>query len=214
MHHLLLLVSLVAQNRSADYLALARSQIVTNQLENAAQTLTVALGRAAYTLDTVNVYVWRGALDYQRGFIGQARMNFRRALRLHADPEIIGLDSLSPELATLFDSEYRGNRIFLSCDVDEPARIRWGPAFVYPEDLRPHRVVGRALLRVVVDTLGQISARSIEFLEPPDSGFIAPLTEMLTASQFYPARIKGRLVQSFLAYQFEFTPAGLTAQRE
>lgn len=214
MQQLLLVVSLVAQSHTADFLAIARSQIATNQLERAEQTLAAALDRAAYTLDTVHVYIWRGAVDYQRGLISHARLNFRRALRLHADPEVTGLDSLSPDLAAVYDSEYRGHRVFLSCDVDEPARMRSGAAFIYPEELRPRRVVGRALLRVVVDTLGQINARSIEFLETPDSGFIAPLTEMLTASQFYPARIKGRLVRSFLAYQFQFTPAGLTTQRE
>lgn len=214
MQHVLLIVSVLMQGRTADFVSLAQSQIVANKLDDADLTLRAALARAAYTLDSVSVYIWRGVLDYQRGSISHARLNFRRAFRLHAEPEVTGLDSLPAELASIYDSEYRGNRIFMSCDVDEPARARAGPAFVYPPELRPHGVEGRALIRVVVDTLGQVNARSIEFLETPDSGFIAPLTEMLTATQFYPARIRGRLVQSFLAYQFRVTPGGLTARRE
>jgi hypothetical protein len=194
--------TLLAQYRSAQLLTDARLHIADSQWDSADAELRAALESAPYLMDSCWAYAWRGILEYQRGSIALARLNFRRAFTLHPEPGISGLDSLSPGLARLFDSQYRAIRTFSSNDVDEPARWREGPAFVYPPELRARRIEGHALLRVAVDTLGHVDPRSIEVIETPDSGFIEPLTQMMVATAFHPARIKGRPVRSLLAYQF------------
>ena len=157
-------------------------------------------------MDSVNTFVWRGVLEYQRGNSSLARLNFRRALKLHPDPGVSGLEAFSPGLAKLYDSEFRAVRVFAARDLDEPARWRIEPVFVYPAALRSRRIAGHALIRVVVDTLGRVEDRTIEILETPDSAFIHPLKRMLIATPFNPGRIKGRPVKSAASFQFNLTP--------
>jgi hypothetical protein len=86
------------------------------------------------------------------------------------------------------------------------ARWRIPPVFVYPAVLKPRRIAGHALVRMVVDTLGNVDERSIDILEVPDSAFFAPLRQTLVASRFEPARSKGRPVRTSVSYQFNLTP--------
>jgi len=90
-----------------------------------------------------------------------------------------------------------------------PARWRVPAVFVYPAALKPRRISGHALVKMVVDTVGNVEEKSIEILDIPDSAFVGPLREMLLASRFEPARSKGRPVKSSLSHQFNLTPPPL-----
>jgi len=168
--------------------------------------LSEALDTAPYIMDSAWAYVWRGVLEYERGHRELARRSLRRALALYPDPGIRGLDTISPGLANLFDTESRATRTFRAWDLDQPVRWLAVPQFPYPRELRPRRVSGRAVVRVIVDTLGHVDERNIEILETPDPAFAAPLKQMMTAVVFSPARIAGRPVRSLVSYRLELTP--------
>lgn len=195
-----------AQDASARFIATARDRIVGGDYAKADTVLAEALASAAYVMDSVNALIWRGVLEYQRGNISLARLSFRRAFKLHIPLDVPGLDTISPDLARLFDSEYRAVRIFPPREVEVMARWRIPPVFVYPAVLKPRRIAGHALVRMVVDTLGNVDERSIDILEVPDSAFFAPLRQTLVASRFEPARSKGRPVRTSVSYQFNLTP--------
>jgi tetratricopeptide (TPR) repeat protein len=151
-------------------------------------------------------YVWLGVLEYKSGHHELARRSFRRALALYPDPGIRGLDTISSEVANLFDTESRATRTFRAWDLDQPVRWLAVPQFAYPRELRPRRVSGRAVVRVIVDTLGRVDERNIEILETPDPAFATPLKQMMTAVVFSPARIAGKPVRSLVSYRLELTP--------
>jgi len=187
----------------------ARDYIVAGDYAMADSLLTEALASAVYVMDSVTVLVWRGVLEYQRGNRSLARLNFRRAFTLHVPSDVYGLETISPDLARVFDSEYRAVRIFPAVEIDAPARWRIPPVFVYPAALKPRRIAGHALVHMVVDTVGNVEERSIEILDTPDSAFIEPLRATLRVSRFEPARSKGRPVKTSVSYQFNLTPPPL-----
>jgi TonB family protein len=196
-----------AQNANAPLIANARDRIAGGDYAKADTVLAEALESAAYVMDSVNALIWRGVLEYQRGNISLARLSFRRAFKLHVPSDVPSLDAISPDLARLFDSEYRAVRIFPAREVDVIAHWRIPPVFGYPAVLKPRRIAGHALVRMVVDTLGNVEERSIDILDAPDSAFGAPLRQTLVASRFEPARSKGRPVKTTVSYQFNLTPA-------
>jgi len=198
-----------AQQGNPALVATARDYIAAGDYAKADSVLTEALAGAFYVMDSVDALVWRGVLEYQRGNRSLAQLNFRRAFTLHVPTEVPGLETISPGVARLFDSEYRAIRIFSAREVDAPAQWRIPPVFVYPAVLKPRRISGHALVKMVVDTLGNVEEKSIEILDVPDSAFIRPLRETLLASRFDPARSKGRPVKSSLSYQFNLTPPPL-----
>ncbi|MFN2572088.1 MAG: hypothetical protein ABR537_10855 [Gemmatimonadales bacterium] len=167
----------------------------------------MALATAPYIMDSCWTYVWRGVLEYQQGNPSLARLNFRRALRLYADPDF-PLDSVSPSLAKLYDSEFRAVRVFAARDADQPARWKIGPALAYPTALRARSMPpsGHALVRWIVDTAGRVAEGDIEVLQTPDSAFVAPLKQMLVKAVFTPALIGGRPVRTMVASLFTLTP--------
>jgi hypothetical protein len=187
----------------------ARDYIVAGDYAKADSVLTEALAGAYYVMDSVDVLVWRGVLEYQRGNRALARLNLRQAFKLHVPNQVTGLETISPGLARFFDSEYRAVVVFPARDIDVPARWRVPAVFVYPAVLKPRRISGHALVRMVLDTLGNVDEKSIEILDIPDSAFVGPLREMLLASRFEPARSKGRPVKSSLSHQFNLTPPPL-----
>lgn len=197
-----------AQEANPALIATARDCIVAGDYAKADTLLTKALVSAVYVMDSVDALVWRGVLEYQRGNVSVARLSLRGAFKLHVPYDVPQLDAISPALARFFDSEYRAIRVFPAKEVDVPARWRIPPVFVYPAVLKPRRIAGHALVHMVVDTLGRVEEGSIEILETPDSAFVAPLRETLLASQFEPARSKGRLVKSSVSYQFNLQPPG------
>lgn len=187
----------------------ARDYIVAGDYAKADSVLTEALAGAYYVMDSVDVLVWRGVLEYQRGNRALAQLNLRQAFKLHVPNQVTGLETISPGLARFFDSEYRAVLVFPARDIDVPARWRVPAVFVYPAVLKPRRISGHALVKMVLDTLGNVEEKSIEILDIPDSAFVGPLREMLLASRFEPARSKGRPVKSSLSYQFNLTPPPL-----
>ncbi len=187
-------------------LAAARAHIASRQWDSADVALSEALDAAPYIMDSAWAYVWRGVLEYQRGNRQLARLSFRRALALYPDPGIRGLDTISPGLANLFDTEFRATRTFRRWDLDQPVRWLASPQLAYPRELRPRRVSGPALVRVIVDTLGHVDERNIEILEIPDAAFTTPLKQMMTAVMFSPARIAGKPVRSLVSYRLDLTP--------
>jgi len=178
-------------------LAAARAHIASRQWDSADVALSEALDAAPYIMDSAWAYVWRGVLEYQRGNRQLARLSFRRAR---------GLDTISPGLANLFDTEFRATRTFRRWDLDQPVRWLASPQLAYPRELRPRRVSGPALVRVIVDTLGHVDERNIEILEIPDPAFTTPLKQMMTAVMFSPARIAGKPVRSLVSYRLDLTP--------
>jgi Tfp pilus assembly protein PilF len=197
-----------AQEANPALIASARDRIVAGDYAKADTLLAKALASAVYVMDSVDAVVWRGVLEYQRGNMSLAQLSLRRAFKLHVPYDVPQLEAISPALARFFDSEYRAIRIFPAREVDVPAHWRIPPVFVYPAVLKPRRIAGHALVHMVVDTLGRVEERSIEILETPDSAFVAPLRETLLASQFEPARSRGRPVKSSVSYQFNLTPPG------
>ncbi len=187
----------------------ARDYIVAGDYAKADSVVTEALASAVYVMDSVNALVWRGVLEYQRGNRGLAQLSFRRAFKLHVPSDVTGLETISPGVARLFDSEYRAVRVFPAREVDVPARWRVPPVFVYPAVLKPRRISGYALVHMVVDTLGNVEEKSIEILDTPDWSFVGPLRETLLASRFEPAQLKGRPVKSSVSYQFNLMPPPL-----
>ena len=187
----------------------ARDYIVAGDYAKADSVLTAALASAYYVMDSVDALIWRGVLEYQRGNRALAQLNLRQAFKLHVPNEVTGLETISPGLARFFDSEYRAVAVFPARDIDVPARWRVPAVFVYPAVLKPRRISGHALVKMVLDTLGNVEEKSIEILDIPDSAFVGPLREMLLASRFEPARSKGRPVKSSLSYQFNLTPPPL-----
>src|SRR4029077_5318231 len=91
----------------------------------------VALSAAYYVMDSVDVLVWRGVLEYQRGNRALAQLNFRQGFHLHVPNQITGLERIYPRLARFFDSEYRAVLVFPARDIDVPARWRVPAVFVY-----------------------------------------------------------------------------------
>ena len=196
----------LAQSRSAQLLQAARRHISANQLDSAEAELRSSLDAATYTMDSVNVFVWQGILERLRGSDSLARLNFRRAIWLNPVTTVRGLDEISPGLGDLYEAEARAARVYTATDLQQPPAWSAGPAVVYPPDLRRRRVAGRATVRVVVDTLGHVEPRSIEVIETPDSGFVAPLTQMMLATTFTPGRAGGHPVRSAAFFSFNLTP--------
>ena len=203
---LLLPRGLPAQNRSEGLVILARQYMAAGQWGKADTALSSALGAAAYVMDSVDVFVWRGVYQYFQGSDSLVRLSFRRALELRQITSVTGLDKISPALADLFENEARPFRIYRATELDVPAVWRSGPKLAYPPDLLQRRVAGHALIRAVVDTLGRIEDRSFVVLEAPDSAFNAPLRQMVVAAQFTPGRVKGRVVRSQIDLGFSLYP--------
>lgn len=195
-----------AQEPTSQLIVYARDYIAAGEYAKADSVLTEALEAAAYVMDSVEALVWRGVLEYQRGNVSLARLSFRRAFKLHSETGVSGLEAFSPGLARVYDSEYRAERIFSSRELDEQARWRIDPVFIYPPALRSRRIAGYALIRMVLDTTGHVEERTIEILDTPDSAFIPALKRTLLATPFYPGRIKGRPVRSAVSFQFHLTP--------
>lgn len=168
--------------------------------------LSDALQSAPYVMDSAWVHIWRGVLEYQRGEPELARLSFRRAFALHPDPGVRDLDTIATELATLFDAEFRASRTFRTWDIDEPVRWVISPPLEYPRGLRARRVSGTALVRMLIDTLGQVDERSIEILGIPDPAFRPPLERMMLNAVFTPARIGGKPVRALVAFRVTLAP--------
>jgi len=213
--------ALAAQSRSAALLGAAQARITAHDWTAADSALTGALGSALYVMDSVNVFVWRGILEHMRGNDSLARLNFRRLINEHRITSVEGLDKVSPGLGDLFEAEARPYRVYSDSQVDQRAAWMSGPKLAYPPQLLRARVSGHAIVRAVVDTLGEAEGEGLMVVESPDTAFDAPLQQMVLAARFSPARRKGYAVRSVVTLGFDLHPPApenptrlITAARE
>ena len=200
--------ALAAQGRTDARIATARAYITARQFDQADTALSVALDSAAYLMDTVHVFVWRAILEHLRGSDGLARESFHAAIGLYPPLRVNGLEQVAPGLDTIFESVSRSMRVYNAGQLDEPATWQSGRSLTYPPELRRRRVGGQALISAVVDTTGHVEGETFRVLDVPDSGFIAPLRDMLLAATFKPGRLKGHAVRSGIDLSFTLTPPG------
>lgn len=197
---------LAAQSHSEQLVNTARRRMVAQDWTGADSALAAALGSALYVMDSVNVFVWRGVLEFYRGNDSLARVNFRRIVMEHHMTGVRDLDKIDPALADLFETEARPFRIYPDTMLDQKAAWLSGPALAYPAALRRRRVAGRAIIQATIDTLGRVEERGLMVLESPDPAFEAPLVNMMLAAQFTPARRRGHSVRSTVTLRFDLTP--------
>ena len=201
--------ALAAQSLAVDLIQEARARMSVNDLDSAAVLLTAAMSSATNRGDSVTVYAWRAILAFNQGSDSGARLAFHQALALDSTLQIPDLWKFAPRLAQLLETErleLRPGIVFPSENVeDKPTRLS-GPAVVYPPDLLRRQVRGRAVVGLIVDTLGRVEERSIEIFETPDSGMNAPLRTMVLASTFSPGRLHGRRVRTMTALVVDLVP--------
>jgi len=198
--------ALAAQGRTDALITIAHAHIAAGQFDEADTALNHALGAAAYLMDTVHVFVWRAILEHMRGSDSLARVNFHSALVLYSALRVNGLDQIAPGLADVFESELRRFRVYPDSEVDQRAAWVSGPKLAYPPDMLRRRVAGHALVRAVIDTLGEAEGFGLIVLESPDPAFDEPLQQMMMAAQFSPARRKGQAVRSQVTLGFDLHP--------
>jgi TonB family protein len=198
--------ALAAQSRTDGLIATARAHVIAHEFDQADTSLKQALESAGYLMDSVHVFIWRGILEHMRGSDSLARQNFHAALVLYPPLRVSGLDQLSPGLADVFEAEASGLRVYSDSEVDQRAAWVSGPKFAYPPALLPRRVEGHAIVRAVIDTLGEVEGTGLMVIGSPDSAFDEPLKRMVFAAQFTPARRKGRLVRSVITLGFDLRP--------
>ncbi len=198
--------ALAAQGRTDALITIAHAHIAARQFDEADTALSHALGAAAYLMDTVHVFVWRAILQHMRGSDSLARVNFHSALVLYSALRVNGLDQIAPGLADVFESEVRRFRVYPDSEVDQRAAWVSGPKLAYPPDMLRRRVAGHALVRAVIDTLGEAEGFGLIVLESPDPAFDEPLQQMMMAAQFSPARRKGQAVRSQVTLGFDLHP--------
>ena len=203
---LIVVPALAAQNRTDARIAIARARITARDFRAADTELATALDSAAYLMDSVHVFVWRGILEYLQGSDSVARQSFRSALMLYPALRVNNLDQVAPGLDAVFQSEFRGRHIYSGSELDEQAAWRSGSPLVYPADLRRRKVAGQAVLTAVVDTLGHVEEPSIRVIDVPDSGFLEPLRRMMLGATFTPGRLKGQVVRTRVDLKFTLTP--------
>ncbi len=198
--------AVAAQSRSAALLGTAQARITAHNWTAADTALNNALASALYVMDSVNVFIWRGILEHMRGNDSLARVSFRRLINEHRITAVEGLDKVSPGLDDLFESEARPYRVYSDSQVDQRAAWVSGPKLAYPPQFVRARVSGHAIVRAVVDTLGEAEGEGLIVVESPDPAFDAPLQQMVLAAQFAPARRKGHAVRSVVALGFDLHP--------
>jgi len=119
--------------------------------------LSGAFESALYLLDTVNVFVWRGILEHLRGNDSLARAQFSAGRVIASDTgEGLGPDFAGPRRSVRIGSAsvpgLCGTASWIS------AQRGSGPKFAYPPELLPRRVTGHAIVRAMIDSLGEAEA--------------------------------------------------------
>ena len=200
---------LAAQGHTADLVERARARLALSDLDSTAVLLDAAMASATNRDDSVTTYAWRAILAFNQGSDSGARMAFHQALELDSALQIPDLWKSAPRLAQFLEAErleLRPGIVFPAQNVeDKPSRLS-GPAVVYPPDLLRRQVRGRAVVGLIVDTLGRAEERSIEIYQTPDSGMNVPLRTMVLASTFSPGRLHGRRVRTMIALAIDLVP--------
>lgn len=98
-----------------------------------------------------------------------------------------------------------GEAILLAAEVDEPATVIRQGLPKYPKVLEALGVSGRVVLEFVVDTTGAVEPNSLRVVLSSAPGFEAAALEAMRATQFTPARARGRPVRQLASQAVNFT---------
>lgn len=98
-----------------------------------------------------------------------------------------------------------GGAILLAAEVDEPVTVLRQGIPEYPKVLEAQGVSGRVVVEFVVDTAGAVEPNSLRVVVSSTSGFEAAALEAVRATQFSPARARGRLVRQLASQAVNFT---------
>lgn len=99
----------------------------------------------------------------------------------------------------------KGEAILLAAEVDEPVTVLRQGIPKYPRVLEGLGVSGRVVLEFVVDTTGAVEPNSLRVVLSSAPGFEAAALEAVRATQFSPARARGRLVRQLASQAVNFT---------
>lgn len=197
---------LAAQTRAAALVDAAHARLTANDLDSAEVLLHAALDSATQADDSATALAWTGVLAFMRADEPATRLAFAQALRLGVSLNVEGLTRASPRLAQLYEEERQALAVYISTNLDEKPRRLSGPPVVYPPDVLRRQVRGRAMVGLIIDTLGHADSSSIEILVTPDSDLNAPLRRMILASTFTPGRINGRAVRTLSQLAIDLVP--------
>lgn len=211
--------AIASQSRAAQLLDSARVQVSANHLDSAGALLREALDTAAHAdlPERQNALVWTGIVQFLRGDEALARTAFGRALALDSTLDVKGLDRISPELARLFrdtkQAAARQGYFYVASGVDESPRRLSGPPIEYPWTLvrAPSHPRGRVVVAAIIDSSGRAEPASLDVLSTPDSALVAPVKQMMVASQFSAGRLKGAAVRVMIQMAVDVQPPRLSA---
>lgn len=97
------------------------------------------------------------------------------------------------------------NRYYLAAEVSEKAEPIEIPPLIYPEDAYLRRIEGIVILRVFINASGGIDSVDILSAQPPDV-FERSALDAVLSTQFHPARLFGRPVNSQKTLEIRFDP--------
>lgn len=97
------------------------------------------------------------------------------------------------------------NRYYLAAEVSEKAEPIEIPPLIYPEDAYLRRIEGIVVLRVFINASGGIDSVDILSAQPPDV-FERSALDAVLSTQFHPARLFGRPVNSQKTLEIRFDP--------
>ena len=201
--------SSIAAQKSTDLVQQARARLSANDLDSADVLLAAALTSATERADSVSVYTWRAAFFFMRGNDSATRVAFDQALRLDTTLMVPALAMTSPRLPTVLEEEriaLRPDIVYTSGEVDEKPRRVSGPPVRYPPELIRRQVRGRAVVGLIIDTLGHAEERSIDIIATPDSGLNGAIRTMLLSAIFAPGRRHGKKVQTLTELAIDLVP--------
>lgn len=201
--------TMLTAQRSTDLIQQARARLSAHDLDSAGMLLTAAMTRATGRADSVNVYTWRAALFFMRGDDSATRVAFDQALQLDSTLQVPALALASPRLPSVLEEErvaLRPDIVYTSSDVDEKPRRVSGPPVVYPPELLRRQVRGRAVVGLIIDTLGRAEEHSIDIVATPDSGMNSAIRTMILGATFAPGRRHGKKVRTLTELAIDLVP--------
>lgn len=217
----MLAVPLAAQD-AQDVLALARAQLQTRNLDSAAALLRRITDSTSWndSLRRIDAFVLLGIVRYYQGSDSTSRAAFGAALMLNPALPAPPLAQLDSTLGALFASARDAAAApaldtLYSC-VPRCQGLESGPTPVDAEQKVPFVVSGprisgghgSALLRAIVDTLGQVEPGSVQVVYstlPLETERSA--VEGLRATRFHPGQAHGHAVRVLIERRIEITPA-------
>jgi TonB family protein len=128
-------------------------------------------------------------------------------VRLHQLLAIVVALATRAHTANAQDSASAPGKAFAAESPQERPTVLSRPPLRYPDSLRRAGIVGRVVIRIIVDTLGHPEPSSLEVLESPDSGLTAVAKEFALGTAFRPARRRGQAVRAWVKVPVVFDVA-------